>query len=150
MLLGLPQTPLVGLAVHGDEHLADIGQHPDRSRTPADVGARPAGHRDAAGQHEFVVAVSAGLGHPLAGRMLRRDLHDPLDHAGVGTRSHHSGVAASAEQQPEPRDDHRLAGARLTGEHVEARSQVDRDVVDHAEVADSDAGQHARQPMPQG
>ena len=38
VLLRLAQSPLVGLAVHGHEHLAELAEHADRCGAPADVG----------------------------------------------------------------------------------------------------------------
>ncbi len=39
VLVGATQPPLVGLAVHGDEVLGELGEDPDRRRPSADVGA---------------------------------------------------------------------------------------------------------------
>jgi hypothetical protein len=39
VLVGATQPPLVGLAVHGDEVLGELGEDPDRRRPATDVGA---------------------------------------------------------------------------------------------------------------
>ena len=58
-----PEQPvLVGLAVHRDQRLGDLGQRGDRDRGAADEGPRAALGRDVAGQHDAVVLdLAAGL-----------------------------------------------------------------------------------------
>src|SRR5690606_20780668 len=48
------------------------------------------------------------------------------------------GVGPAAEQQPETGDDHRLARAGLTGDHVEARRKLQHGFVDDTEPLDAD------------
>ena len=47
-------------------------------------------------------------------------------------------VGPAAEEQAEPGHDHRLAGAGLAGHHGQARAELERDVLDDAEAADTD------------
>ena len=64
------QAQLVGLAVHGEHLLADLGQHRHRHRPPADVRPRPAldGHRAAQQQRAVVVDLGAGVDDPVLHR----------------------------------------------------------------------------------
>ena len=51
--------------------------------------------------------------------------------------------ARITEQQTQPRDDHRLAGAGLAGDDVEARAQLEDGVVDDPDALDPDLLEHA-------
>ena len=54
-----PQPRLVGLAVHGDEELGQLGQHPDRAAAAAHVRPRAALRRDGAGHDQASSSSSA-------------------------------------------------------------------------------------------
>ena len=65
VLLGLTQTPLVGLTMHGNEQLANLSQHADRRGPSSDMGPRAALCRKCSGQdHAFfgIAAASGSLG----------------------------------------------------------------------------------------
>ena len=141
--VALAQTPLVGLAVDGDEHLAELGEHTDRGRASTDVGAGAAGGGDAPGDDELtLVVVGPRLGRPGQGGVAERQLHDALDEGGGGAGAHEAGVGALSEQQAEPRHDHRLAGTGLAREHVEPRAQLEQGVVDDTDAPDPHLAEH--------
>ena len=52
------------------------------------------------------------------------------------------GRTSLAQGEQEPDGHHRLAGARLTGEHVQTRRELELEVGDHAEAADVELTQH--------
>ena len=140
---GLQEAVLVGLAVHGDQRLGDLGQRGHGHRGSADPGARAPLGRDVAGQHDLVVLdLAPGLLHGVAeaGQRPRRD--DPLDPRLPGAGAHGAGVGAAAEQQPEGGDDHRLAGTGLTGDHGQPGAELERRGVDDAERADPQLLKH--------
>ena len=104
---------------------ATLGKRGHRHGGATDEGPRAALGRDVAGQHDPVVLdLSPGLvdgGHEV-GQAGDRD--DALDPGVLGPGAHRPGVGATAEQQPERGDDHRLAGAGLTGDHGQARARA--------------------------
>ena len=55
--VALLEPPLVGLSVHRHEHLSELGEHPTGGRAATDVGPRPAGRGDRAGDDELAVLV---------------------------------------------------------------------------------------------
>ena len=71
---------------------------------------------------------------------LERALDDRLRGAGPDAAAR----GPLAEQQREGVDEHRLAGAGLAGEHVEAGAEVERHVGDGGEVADAELGEHGQ------
>ena len=74
-LLGRPGQPqLVGLPVHGEQPLGQLGDHPDRHAAAAEEGPRPAlgAHRAGEDQAAVVVGVGAGVGGALPRRGVRR------------------------------------------------------------------------------
>ena len=76
--------------------------------------------------------------------MAGRQVDHALDDDPVGAGAHEAGVAAPAEQQAEPGDDHGLARAGLAGEHGEPGVERQHRLVDDPEVADADLLDHAR------
>ena len=69
MLLGLAQPPLVGLAVHGHELLAELAEHADGRGAAADVGPGAPLGGDGAHQHQAVRDVASRLGGARSGRV---------------------------------------------------------------------------------
>ena len=142
MLLRLPQPPLVGLAVHGHEHLAELAEHADRCGAAADVGLeRPSADTvrartspSATSPPRLGGAGSAGWSPATSTTPSTTALRAPVRTS--------AGVGARAEQQPEPGHDHGLAGAGLPGDDVEAGAQLQHGVVDDTEVLDPDLPQH--------
>ena len=80
MLVAVPQPPLVGLPVHRDEALADLGEDAHGRAATPDVraGATVGPHR--AGEQEAVADVGPRVLGPDERRVSRRDADDPLDH----------------------------------------------------------------------
>ena len=140
---GLQEPVLVGLTVHGDQRLGDLGQYGHGHRGSAHPGPGTPLGRDVAGQHDPVLLdLSPGLldGVVEAGQAGRG--HDPLDARAGGARAHCTGVGATAQQEPEGRDDHRLAGPGLTGDHGQAGPELERRGVDDAEGRDPQLLKH--------
>ncbi len=147
MLLGVPQPPLVGLAVDRDEVLADLTQDRDRSAAATDAGARPPLGRDGPHQDEPVRGVAPGLLHPPGGGVVVGHVDLPLDHGPGRPGPHQAGVGALPQEEPEPADHHRLAGPGLAGDDVETGSQVELRLLDDPELLEPDATQrHAVTP----
>ena len=143
VLVGAAQPPLVGLAVHRDEVLGELTEQPDGRGPTADVGPRAAVGRHRAHEDEPVGDVGAGLGRTSEGGVALGEVEHALDDGTVGAGAHEPGVAAPTEQQAQPGDDHRLAGAGLAGEHREPAVERQGGVVDDAEVPDADLLDHA-------
>ena len=51
---------------------------------------------------------------------------------------------ASAEEQADGFDEHRLAGARFAGQDVQARAELDFDRVDHGQSSDAQEAKHEK------
>ncbi len=125
--LALPAGPqqllLVGLAVHGDQVLGQVGEQGHRDRPAARRGPGPALGADRAAQQQraaLVVQVAAGLLDLPGHRAVRVDAQPALDRRPVGAGPDPGRVGPAAEQQAQAGDDHRLARAGLAGDHVEA------------------------------
>ncbi len=132
---GAQQALLVGLAVHGDQLLAEFGEQPDRHGPAADVGARaPLGGDRPADQQRTVVQ----LGPRLQGAGGRRgpggQPDPPLHHGPVGAAPHQPGVGPATEQQPEAGHHHGLARTCFARHRCEARCQFDHRVIDDAKI----------------
>ena len=67
-----------------------------------------------------------------------------LRHALVGASPDRRLVGAFAEQQTKRADDDGFAGAGLTGNDVQSRFELDRDILDQREVPHSERLQHGR------
>ena len=143
---GCEQPPLVGLAVHGDEVLGQLGEHADRGRPAADVGARAARRTDRAGQHQHVVVElrrrrPARRGRP-AGRV---DQHPALDdRLGRRRRAPAPESARPPSSRPSPVTTMVLPAPVSPVTHGQAGVQLEHGVVDDAEAADAHLLQHAR------
>ena len=68
----------------------------------------------------------------------RRQRNVPSTSRPVGPGAHHFLRSPVAEKQVDGVDDDRLAGARLAGEHVEARAESQFQLVDDRQVADAE------------
>ncbi len=71
-----------------------------------------------------------------------RKLERAFDDGFVGAGPHHVARGALAEQQRERIHDHRLAGAGLAGQDVEAGLERQRDVGNDGEIADAKLRKH--------
>ena len=144
MLLGLPQPPLVGLAVHGHEHArrARPARRPGRVRPPTWAVERPSADtvRARTSPSRHVARRPRRPAQPPGGRRQRRRC--PRHGAAPAPARTSAGVGAGAEQQAQPGHDHGLAGAGLAGDDVEARAELEHGVVDDAEALDPQFLEH--------
>jgi hypothetical protein len=128
--------------VHRQRGLRQPGQYPDGHRAPTEVRARPPVRAD--GPHGDQRPVVVGLGAHLVrdgerGGVRREPAFDDRAPCPVG---HPGRLGPPAAEQRQPGDHHRLAGTGLPGQHGEARVELQRGVVDHAETLDPHLGQH--------
>ncbi len=134
-LPGRPQQPLlVGLPVYGNQVVRELGEQADGHGAAADVGARaPLGGHGPADQQGAVLELGPGLLRAYGGR--RAGAHDDaaLHDRRLGPDPYQGRVGATAEQQAEAGDDHRLARAGLAGHRGETGRQLDHRVVDDPE-----------------
>ena len=113
----LQQPVLVGLAVHGDQRLGDLGQGGDRHRAPpTKARERPSAEtlRASTTRSSSTSPPACSTAAASLGQLATRD--DALDPGLLGARSDRAGVGPAAEQQAERGDDHGLAGAGLAGD----------------------------------
>ena len=93
----------------------DLDERPDRLREPRR-------------RHRLIVQPRgrSPAGADLAGRdqRLRHPIEQRLHARGIRAVAHERRVRARAERQPQRVDEQALAGARLAGEHVEARARA--------------------------
>ena len=123
-LLGRPGQPqLVGLAVHGEQALGELGDHADRDAAAAEEGPGPAlgAHRAGEDQAAVVVGVGAGVGGALPRPGESGGQHEPALDPGPAGGADPAGVGPAAEEQGQAGDHHGLAGAGLAGDDGEAR-----------------------------
>ena len=73
-----------------------------------------------------------------------RERKDPLDDGALGPGAHHFGGGARAEQEAQAVDDDRLAGARLAGEQIEPRAELQAQLFDDRQVENREFEQHKR------
>ena len=138
--LEVTQPLLVGLAVHRDGRADEAGQGADGDRDTAELcaGASIAGD-PSDDEHLAVVLVGAELVERGGELGVTGEGERAVDGAGVTGAS---AVQSAAEQHGQPGDDHRLARSGLTGQGGEAGTELERGVIDHADVADAQGGQH--------
>ena len=67
-----------------------------------------------------------------------------LDAGGARIVADERGRATLSQREQQPHGHHRLPGARLAGEHVETRRELEVEVGDHPEPADVELAQHGR------
>ena len=121
------QRLVIVLAVQVDQACPRFGQLGHRGETAVHVGTRAtlAGHDPA--QDDLFIAE-----------------HEPaLDDRLVGARAHDGRIGAATDQQLDGLDDHRLAGAGLTGHGGHAGGQHQREPVDDPEVGHHEFREHA-------
>ena len=110
--------------------------------------------RLAEGAQRRHATVDPGPGPPLGGNRTGEDHlalgvalpHDEtrLDQGLRRAGPHQARIGPSAEDQLQRLDDQRLARPRLPRERGHAGTELEREVFDHAEVADVQVGQHRR------
>ena len=81
---------------------------------------------------------------PSSSRSARREVERTLDVRLGCARPDDARARLAAEQQVERMRQHRLAGARLAGEHVEPGREAQLGPLDQQEVLDAQLVQHAR------
>ena len=118
------------LPVDLDQQGRRFAQRPQGRHAAVDPGPRPALGRHRAGEDHLALGVA------LADDEARLD--ERLGSAGP----HHGRVGPSPQHQLERLDDQRLAGAGLSGERGHAGAEFERQVLDHAQVAHPQVGQH--------
>ncbi len=133
-----PQPHLVGLAVHGDQRVGELGEHRHRYAPAAEEGARPPGRGHRAHRHETAVVVQLGarVAGPLGDRGTALEHEAPLGHRTRRPDAHHGGVGASAQDQREATEHHRLARAGLARDRGQPGRERHLGPLDHAEVLD--------------
>ena len=142
--IGIKQTPLdVGfqqeqclvLPMQVDNRFTKRGQHADGRWGSVDPGARATLDRDLPSHDELFLRVESGCLETLArrGRQgVEHPFHDGLRRARANGRA----IGAVAKKKKgEGVDKHRLAGAGLAGEDVEAWPEFERHVRDGGEIA---------------
>ena len=129
---GRDEGPVLVLAVDLDQLRRRLAERAEGRHAAVDPGPGAALGGDRAGQDHLAGGVA--LPHHEAG------LDQGLGRAGA----HHAGVGPTAQHQLQRLDDQRLAGARLSGERRHAGPELQRQVLDHAEVAHVQVGQHDR------
>ena len=116
------QLLLVGLAVHGDQVIGQVGEQRDRHRVAARVspGASLRGHRAAQQQGgPVIVEFATGLDDLLRDLAGRVDPEAAFHRGPVRPRPDPGRVRPAAEHQAEAGDDHGLAGPGLAGDDRE-------------------------------
>ncbi len=147
---GLEQLLLVGLPVHGNQVIGEVGEQGHRDRAAARESPGPPLARYGPGQHQgaVLVKVAARLFDLLRGLAARVGAEPPLDRGALRARPYPSRVAAPAEQQAEPGDDHGLTRAGLAGQGGKAGRKLEQRVIDDPEPGDAHFLKHDRQPSP--
>src|SRR5690606_8840084 len=145
---GRLEAQLLGLAVHDDELAPQVGEHANGSRATPDDSPAASLRGDAAVQDQFGTTAADGIDlaarirNPLRHRAALVDEPPPLDRGRRVALAHDTAVGAGAEQEPERRDDHGLARARLTRERRESGPERQARLADDPEIADLDLLDH--------
>ena len=130
------QATLVSLPVDGHQRLRQLGQQADRHGAAAGEGpgASLRGQRPPE-QQCAVIEVAPRVERANDGGMVLGEHEPTVDLGPVVTASHQRGVAAAAQEQAEPREQHGLAGAGLAGDRGEPRPELQDGVFQDAEPA---------------
>ncbi len=132
----------------GDQPVGDLGEDAGRHRPPADVRAGTSLGRQRPPEDEaLLVALATGVADPFGRRTVRRDDHPPVDEGPRRPGPDQAGVRAPAGEQPEPLDNHGLAGSGLAADHGQAGRQLEHGVVDDPETADANLLEHRSDSM---
>lgn len=146
---GVDQRALVVLAVDLHQRRADRLERLHADRLVVDEGAGAAvGKLDAAqdqfaGFVDLTVVEAIGL-EDRECRMGLGDIEAGGDLAVLGAVADQRGIAAAAERQREGIEQNRFAGAGLAGQHRKATGKLDVEPLDQHDIADRQAGKHAR------
>ncbi len=107
----------------------------DAGGAPVEIGARASVVSHSAGEHDLL-----GIGAEALAELLTNVLgqvEDPLHVSLAGAGAHDPRARLPAEQQVERVRQHRLAGAGLAGEHVQAARQAQLRLLDQQQVLDT-------------
>ena len=147
-LLGRPGQPqLIGLTVHREQPLGELGDHAHRDAAAAEERPGPAFGAHRAGEDEAAVVVGVGAG--VGGALPRGGFggqDEPSLHAGTPGGADPAGVGPTTEEQGQAGHDHGLAGAGLPRDDREPTAQLEGDVVDRSQPSDAQLGQSPEAP----
>ncbi len=120
----------------------DVGQQSQGRRLVVDEDAVAAGAADLAAHHQLLVAaLEPGLLERRPDRVV--GAHEGAgDGERLGVGADEVGRRARAGEQRERVDDDRLAGARLAGQDVPARLELDARLGENGEVLDVEMAEH--------
>ena len=140
---GLQKRMTLALAVDVHQQFAELLERRQRDRLIVDVSEAASRGAEAAHQDQLVV-VHRRLEHGFRGLALVRSIQleaaDDAQLRSVGADQ--LAGATFAQQQPERRQQQRLAGAGFAGPGAEAGLQFDADVFDQGHVQDGEFAQH--------
>ncbi len=148
LLTSAQQPLLVGLAVHRDQPVGDLGEETGRDGPTADVrpGAAFLG-QGPADEQAVVVALAARVPDPFGQRAAGRGDQPSVDEGPPRAGTHQTGIRTPAGEKPEPLDNHGLASAGLTADHGETGRELEHGVVDDPEAANANFLEHRRDSM---
>ncbi len=107
--------------MHRDQGFAQLAEHRHRDRAAANVRPRATVRADGTTeQQDTVVEFGACLDGSCRRRTVGLDGKATLDDRAAAVRAHQADIGATTEEQTETGDDHRLAGAGLSGDDGEA------------------------------
>ena len=130
------QAALVSLPVDGHQRLRQLGQQADRHGAAAGEGpgASLRGQRPPE-QQCAVIEVAPGVERANDGGVVLGEHEPTVDLRPLVTAAHQRGVAAAAQEQAEPREQHGLAGAGLAGDRGEPRAELEGRVLESRDPA---------------
>ncbi|GMA37344.1 hypothetical protein GCM10025876_35480 [Demequina litorisediminis] len=142
------QPHLIGLPVDSDEFARDVREQRLRHRPSANDGAGPGGRTDGPRHDDGAVVVER---HPCIVEAQRGlapygDVENRLGECFGSARTHRGGHALGAKDEPQARQHHGLARARLAGHAGQTRAEVDARGLDHAQVGDRQLVEHVSAP----
>jgi len=144
MALDAPERLMLVLPVDAQQLRRQVAEQRQGGLRTVHERARPSAGRDDAANDDFLAALrrrDAGRGERLAHRRRHAGEHR-FDDRLLGARPHDVGVGAAAERDVERRQQDRLAGTRLAGEHVQPGLEVEVQPVDDGQIGDVQAAQH--------
>ena len=139
----LEQALVLVLAVDLDQVVAEAFEHADRDRRIVHEGAVATGTSELSANHQLsLVETEPGLVERGRDRTPRRYLEHRFHGRRLGVGADDVGLGAGAADEEDRVEKHRLSGAGLSGEHVEAGLERYGDGVDHGKVANSNLEEH--------
>ncbi len=137
------------LAVEGDQARAQLAQVADRGGASVEKGAGAPVHIDAPRQDQpLQLLLDAHVLGQQAGKFLTDVLghrEHSLDVGLLGARPDDAAARASSHQKIQGVGEHRLAGARLAGEHVQTGREEQLGALDQEQVFHAQLAKHVRQ-----